>query len=48
MTGGGLDTRAAILQRKAVLDFIADRFDVLHGRLDLNASMGLTVARLKP
>lgn len=46
--GGGLDTRAAILQRKAVLDFIADRFDVLHGRLDLNASMGLTVARLKP
>lgn len=45
--GGGLDTRHAVRERRAVLDFIHQNFEVIVGRLDGEHSMGLTVVRKK-
>jgi len=45
--GTGLDTRAAIVQRKAVLTYIDKYFDTLYGELNLIKSMGATVIKLR-
>ncbi|MFN0132825.1 MAG: methyltransferase domain-containing protein [Phycisphaerales bacterium] len=43
--GGSMDTMHAARQRESVLAFVAQHFDIVHGNLDPEASMGLTVAR---
>jgi 2-polyprenyl-3-methyl-5-hydroxy-6-metoxy-1,4-benzoquinol methylase len=45
--GGGLDTHHAVKERSAVLDFIANHFTVVYGRLDHTRSLPITVARKK-
>jgi hypothetical protein len=43
-TGEALDTMHGVRERSAVLDFIAANFDVAHGALRHDASMGITLA----
>ena len=44
-SGTGLDTREAIHERRAVLDLITSRCDIVHGAVRHDQSMGTTVAR---
>jgi SAM-dependent methyltransferase len=46
--GTGLDTKAGVRERNAVLEFVGTHFDILHsstGVLDPQKSLGLTVVR---
>jgi SAM-dependent methyltransferase len=41
----GLDTRQGIEERSKVLEFLGQYFEIVEGKLDYDASMGITVAR---
>jgi 2-polyprenyl-3-methyl-5-hydroxy-6-metoxy-1,4-benzoquinol methylase len=43
--GLGLDTRQGLEERKQVLDVLSQHFEIVEGKIDYDASMGLTVAR---
>ena len=43
----GLDTQQALLERESVLDFIEQNFDIVHGEINRNASVSLTVGKKK-
>lgn len=43
--GEGLDTRHGVRQRDDVLDFISENFDLVHGSISKQQSMGLTIVR---
>lgn len=43
--GAGLDTEAGIAERSSVLGYIRDNFDIVHGSLKEQESMGMTVGR---
>jgi SAM-dependent methyltransferase len=44
---GGLDTRAGLEQRPAVLEYVRRNFDILRGILDEHESMGTVIARVR-
>lgn len=43
--GGGLDTQKAVKDRGAVLEFIEKKFRIIHGKIKIDKSMGLTVVK---
>lgn len=43
----GLDTRQGVQERKSVLKFVKDNFDLIYGEININKSMGLTIVRKK-
>lgn len=43
--GEKLDTKEAVQNRSEVLGFIEENFDILHGTIDYESDMGLTLAR---
>ena len=45
--GDGQDTLEAVQQRRAVIEFVSENFDVLKGKLLIDQSMGTTVCRIK-
>lgn len=45
--GEGLDTHHAVKERNGVLEYIAENFDIIHGKIIKDKDLGLTIVRKK-